>query len=71
MSGEQFTFKAEINELMNMIIHNDGHTNVISSDGLRDSKDLIKRSGNDGFTYNRFNFIITSSPHITVKYDWI
>ena len=22
MSGEQFTFKAEINELMNMIIHN-------------------------------------------------
>jgi type I restriction-modification system DNA methylase subunit len=61
-------FGIEINEQiarvakMNMIIHNDGHTNVISSDGLRDSKDLIKRSGNDGFTYNRFNFIITNPP---------
>jgi type I restriction enzyme M protein len=61
-------FGIEINEQiarvakMNMIIHDDGHTNVISSDGLRDSEDLIKRSGNKGFEYNRFDFIITNPP---------
>ena len=47
---------------MNMIIHDDGHTNVIASDGLRDSVDLIERSANSGFAYNRFNFIITNPP---------
>ena len=47
---------------MNMIIHDDGHTNVIAADGLRDSDDLIKRSGNKGFEYNRFDFIITNPP---------
>jgi len=61
-------FGIEINEQiarvakMNMIIHDDGHTNVIASDGLRDSEDLIKRSGNDRFKYNQFNFIITNPP---------
>jgi type I restriction-modification system DNA methylase subunit len=45
-----------------MIIHDDGHTNVIASDGLRDSEDLIKRSGNDRFKYEQFNFIITNPP---------
>ena len=45
-----------------MIIHDDGHTNVIASDGLRDSEDLIKRSGNKGFKYNHFDFIITNPP---------
>ncbi len=61
-------FGIEINEQiarvakMNMIIHDDGHTNVIASDGLRGSEDLIKRSGNLGFAYSRFNFIITNPP---------
>ncbi len=61
-------FGIEINEQiarvakMNMIIHDDGHTNVIASDGLRDSADLIERSGNSGFEYNRFDFIITNPP---------
>ncbi len=61
-------FGIEINEQiarvakMNMIIHDDGHTNVIASDGLRSSEDLIKRSGNAGFAYSRFNFIITNPP---------
>lgn len=61
-------FGIEINEQiarvakMNMIIHDDGHTNVIASDGLRGSEDLIKRSGNAGFAYSRFNFIITNPP---------
>jgi type I restriction enzyme M protein len=61
-------FGIEINEQiarvakMNMIIHDDGHTNVIAADGLRDSVDLIERSGNSGFAYNRFDFIITNPP---------
>jgi len=61
-------FGIEINEQiarvakMNMIIHDDGHTNVIASDGLLDSEDLIKRSGNKGFKYNHFDFIITNPP---------
>ncbi|MEA5514075.1 restriction endonuclease subunit M [Nodularia sp. UHCC 0506] len=61
-------FGIEINEQiarvakMNMIIHDDGHTNVIASDGLRDSVDLIERTGNTGFAYNRFNFIVTNPP---------
>ncbi len=61
-------FGIEINEQiarvakMNMIIHDDGHTNVIAADGLRDSEDLIKRTENKGFTYNRFDFIITNPP---------
>ena len=61
-------FGIEINEQiarvakMNMIIHDDGHTNVIAADGLRDSEDLIKRTENKGFTYNRFDFVITNPP---------
>ncbi|NCQ84693.1 MAG: N-6 DNA methylase [Microcystis aeruginosa W13-18] len=61
-------FGIEINEQiarvakMNMIIHDDGHTNVIAADGLRDSEDLIKRTENKGFAYNRFDFIITNPP---------
>jgi type I restriction enzyme M protein len=47
---------------MNMIIHDDGHTNVIASDGLLDSADLIKYTGNSGFKYNHFDFIITNPP---------
>lgn len=66
--AENNLFGIEINEQiarvakMNMIIHDDGHTNVIASDGLRDSEDLIKRSGNKGFKYNHFDFIITNPP---------
>ena len=73
-------FGIEINEQiartakMNMIIHDDGHTNVITADGLLpidDIKDnngniiqegIYSRSQNKGFAYNRFNFIITNPP---------
>ncbi|RJP90905.1 MAG: restriction endonuclease subunit M [Desulfobacteraceae bacterium] len=61
-------FGIEINEQiartakMNMIIHDDGHTNVISADGLLPDDELHKKSGNPGFAYNRFNFIITNPP---------
>jgi len=47
---------------MNMIIHDDGHTNVISVDGLLNEKDVYKFTSNKGFQYNRFNFIITNPP---------
>ncbi|MDE2875547.1 MAG: N-6 DNA methylase [Gemmatimonadota bacterium] len=73
-------FGIEINEQiartakMNMIIHDDGHTNVITADGLLpvdDIKDndgniiqegIYSRTQNKGFAYNRFNFIITNPP---------
>lgn len=47
---------------MNMIIHDDGHTNVISLDGLLSDKDVKKNTENTGFTFNRFDFIITNPP---------
>ncbi|MFA7686551.1 MAG: N-6 DNA methylase [Moheibacter sp.] len=47
---------------MNMIIHDDGHTNVISVDGLLDEKEVYKFTSNKGFQYNKFNFIITNPP---------
>ena len=59
---------------MNMIIHDDGHTNVITTDGLLPIRDITdnngniiqegiySRSQNEGFAYNRFNFIITNPP---------
>ena len=47
---------------MNMIIHDDGHTNVVASDGLLKSDILIKNTENKGFEYNSFDFIITNPP---------
>ena len=51
---------------MNMIIHDDGHTNVITFDGLFQI-DYIKRNcnggnGNAGFAENSFDFIVTNPP---------
>lgn len=59
---------------MNMIIHDDGHTNVVAADGLlpiEDVKDeegnisqqgIYSRTRNQGFQYDRFDFIITNPP---------
>ena len=73
-------FGIEINEQiaraakMNMIIHDDGHTNIIAVDGLLPVEDIKDRDGNTiqegiysrtrniGFAYNRFDFIITNPP---------
>lgn len=61
-------FGIEINEQiartakMNMIIHDDGHTNVISSDGLLRDDVIMERTGNKGFEYGTFNIIITNPP---------
>lgn len=65
-------FGIEINEQiarvckMNMIIHDDGHTNVISTDALDDFKDIAKSSLE--FKANSFDFILTNPPFgATVK----
>lgn len=47
---------------MNMIIHDDGHTNVIASDGLEAIDTLRERSKNKGFKENGFDYIITNPP---------
>ena len=47
---------------MNMIIHDDGHTNVIAFDGLDNLEAMRERSGNAGFKANAFDFIITNPP---------
>ena len=78
--AEKNLYGIEINEQiartakMNMIIHDDGHTNVIATDGLlpiddiKDQDGNIKQQGiysrtqNKGFSYNRFDFIITNPP---------
>lgn len=47
---------------MNMIIHDDGHTNVITSDGLVSDDTIINKTNNWGFKYGTFDFIITNPP---------
>ena len=61
--ASQRLFGIEINEQiarvckMNMIIHDDGHTNVIASDSLR-SLDSLKES----FTAGNFDVVLTNPP---------
>lgn len=47
---------------MNMIIHDDGHTNVITSDGLISDEEIFAKTNNQGFKYGTFDFIITNPP---------
>lgn len=66
--AEKNLYGIEINEQisraakMNMIIHDDGHTNVITSDGLVSDAIIKERTGNKGFEYGTFDFIITNPP---------
>lgn len=66
--AEKNLFGIEINDQiartakMNMIIHDDGHTNVIASDGLLGDSDMRTHSGNKEFKYNSFDFIVTNPP---------
>lgn len=61
-------FGIEINEQiartakMNMIIHDDGHTNVVAADGLVSDLELRDKTKNFGFHYGSFDFIITNPP---------
>lgn len=66
--AEHNLYGIEINEQiartakMNMIIHDDGHTNVIAVDGLLNESDVFKFTSNKGFKHDKFNFIITNPP---------
>ena len=66
--AEKNLFGIEINEQisraakMNMIIHDDGHTNVITSDGLVPDDTILAKTNNLGFKYGTFDFIITNPP---------
>ncbi len=66
--AEYNLYGIEINEQisrtakMNMIIHDDGHTNVVTSDGLIAPDDLRIKTNNDGFKENSFDYIITNPP---------
>ncbi len=66
--AEKNLFGIEINDQiartakMNMIIHDDGHTNVIASDGLISDTEMQEKSKNFDFKYNSFDFIVTNPP---------
>lgn len=66
--AEKNLFGIEISEQisraakMNMIIHDDGHTNVITSDGLVSDETVFAKTNNQGFRYGTFDFIITNPP---------
>lgn len=66
--AEKNLYGIEINEQisraakMNMIIHDDGHTNVITEDGLLSTEDIATKTKNTGFKYNHFDFIVTNPP---------
>ena len=78
--AEKNLFGIEINEQiartakMNMILHDDGHTNVVTTDGLLPVDDVLDDNGNlvlegiqsrtenQNFVYNHFDFIITNPP---------
>ncbi len=47
---------------MNMIIHDDGHTNVIAADGLLPADEIRAKTKNQGFKQDHFDFIITNPP---------
>lgn len=47
---------------MNMIIHDDGHTNVIAFDGLEPIEKMREKTKNQGFKGGRFDYIITNPP---------
>ncbi len=47
---------------MNMIIHDDGHTNVISMDGLRNPLQMVATTNITGFKKDGFDFIATNPP---------
>ena len=61
-------FGIEVNEeiarvaKMNMILHDDGHTNVISADALQEFDRIRERTGNNEFKEGSFDLILTNPP---------
>jgi len=47
---------------MNMIIHDDGHTNVVTYDGLYQIDHIARTKNNAGFREESFDFIVTNPP---------
>ncbi len=47
---------------MNMILHDDGHTNVVMFDGLFEIDHIAAETDNKGFRENSFDYIITNPP---------
>ena len=64
--AEKHLYGIEINDeiarvaKMNMIVHDDGHTNVISYDALDNIEKMYDH--NKGFAENRFDLILTNPP---------
>jgi type I restriction enzyme M protein len=47
---------------MNMILHDDGHSNIAGDDSLDRFDAIRKRTGNNGFAEGRFDLILTNPP---------
>lgn len=66
--AERNLFGIEINDQisrvakMNMIIHDDGHTNVVTYDGLFQIDHIAEVKKNTGFRANSFDYIVTNPP---------
>ncbi|KAA6309276.1 putative type I restriction enzymeP M protein, partial [termite gut metagenome] len=74
--AEKQLFGIEINEQisrvskMNMIIHDDGHTNVITNDGLKNNRTIEIENRNLNFQDGTFDLIMTNPPFgSTIKAD--
>lgn len=66
--AEKNLYGIEINEQisrvakMNMIIHDDGHTNVITNDGLKNNRTIEVENRNLNFQDGTFDLIMTNPP---------
>ena len=74
--AEKHLFGIEINEQisrvakMNMIIHDDGHTNIITNDGLKNNRTIEIENRNLNFQDGTFDLIMTNPPFgSTIKAD--
>jgi type I restriction enzyme M protein len=55
---------------MNMIIHDDGHTNIITNDGLKSNRSIETENRNLHFQDGTFDLIMTNPPFgSTIKVD--
>lgn len=74
--AEKHLYGIEINEQisrvakMNMIIHDDGHTNIITNDGLKNNSTIEIENRNLNFQDGTFDLIMTNPPFgASVKAD--
>ena len=47
---------------MNMILHDDGHSNIVGEDALERFEGIRRRTGNNGFQEGRFDLVLTNPP---------